>query len=66
LTAIDGTGNNLSYGFYLTVTGTKGTRPKTSFIAILEAPGADGSALAFEGAVYEATTTRRVPSSTLA
>jgi YVTN family beta-propeller protein len=53
LTAIDSTGNNLPDGFYVPATDTKGPRPKTSSIAILDAPGADGAALALQGAVYQ-------------
>jgi YVTN family beta-propeller protein len=53
LTAIDSTGNNLPDGFYVPATDTKGPRPKTSSIAILEAPGGDGAALSLKGAVYQ-------------
>jgi YVTN family beta-propeller protein len=53
LTALGSTGNNLPDGFYVPATDTKGPRPKTSSVAILEAPGADGSALALQGAVYQ-------------
>ena len=53
LTAVESTGNNLPDGFYVPATDTKGPYPKTSSIAILEAPGADGSALASKGAIYQ-------------
>ena len=53
LTAIGSTGNNLPDGFYAPATDAKGPRPKTSSIAILEAPGGDGSALSLKGALYQ-------------
>jgi YVTN family beta-propeller protein len=56
LTAIASTGNNLPEGFYLPVTETKGPRPKTSSVAILEAPGGDGAGLTLRGAIYQGRT----------
>ncbi len=45
--------NNLPDGFYVPVTDTSGNNPKTSSIAILNAPGGDGSQLSLVRSVYQ-------------
>ncbi len=53
LLSIGTTGANLPDGFYVPVTATTGTNPKTSSVSILNAPGGDGSQLALTGSVYQ-------------
>jgi len=45
--------NNEVDGYYVPVTNTSGTNPKTSSVSILNAPGGDGSKLSLTGSVYQ-------------
>src|SRR5271165_2761900 len=45
--------NNDVYGFFVPVTNTTGSNPKTSSVSILSAPGGNGSQLTLLGSVYQ-------------
>ena len=45
--------NNEVDGYYVPVTSTTGSNPKTSSVSILSAPGGDGSQLSLLGSVYQ-------------
>lgn len=45
--------NNEVDGYYVPVTDTAGSNPKTSSVSILNAPGGDGSRLSLTGSVYQ-------------
>ena len=45
--------NNEVYGYFVPVTNTTGSNPKTSSVSILSAPGGDGSQLTLLGSVYQ-------------
>ena len=48
--------NNEVYGYFVPVTSTSGSNPKTSSVSILSAPGGDGSQLSLLGSVYQGHT----------
>src|SRR5271166_164039 len=48
--------NNAVDGYYVPVTSTSGSNPKTSSVSILSAPGGDGSQLSLMGSVYQGHT----------
>ena len=48
--------NNEVDGYYVPVTDTTGSNPKTSSVSILNAPGGDGSRLSLTGSVYQGHT----------
>jgi len=52
LTSIGMTGINEPVGYFVPVTNTTGSNPKTSSVSIMVAPGGNGSALSAVGAVY--------------
>lgn len=45
--------NNEVYGYFVPVTNTTGSNPKTSSVSILSAPGGNGSQLSLLGSVYQ-------------
>ena len=45
--------NNEVFGYFVPVTNTSGSNPKTSSVSILSAPGGDGSQLSLLGSVYQ-------------
>jgi len=45
--------NNEVFGYFVPVTSTTGTNPKTSSVSILSAPGGNGSQLTLVGSVYQ-------------
>ncbi len=52
LTAVGSTGNAPD-GYYVPVTSSTGTNPKTSSVSILSAPGANGANLSLLGSLYQ-------------
>ena len=56
LNKLDPIPNNQVDGFYVPVTNTTGSNPKTSSVSILSAPGGDGSKLSLVGSVYQGHT----------
>jgi YVTN family beta-propeller protein len=56
LTALGTTGQNQPDGFYVPVTSTSGSNPKTSSISILSAPQGNGANLSLLGSIYQGQT----------
>jgi len=56
LNKMDPIPNNEVDGYYVPVTNTTGSNPKTSSVSILSAPGGDGSQLSLVGSVYQGHT----------
>ena len=53
LNSLPAVANNEVYGYFVPVTNTTGSNPKTSSVSILSAPGGDGSQLSLLGSVYQ-------------
>lgn len=53
LTALGTTGQNQPSGFFVPVTNTGGSHPKTSSVSLIEVPKGDGSKASLVGSIYE-------------